>query len=65
MYCLHGGGLPPASDAAAVRGIYAPARMNVGLWQIHELFCGAKSFSIGFGLPLAAEKKVLPVFLAL
>ena len=62
VYCLHGGSLPPASDAAAVRGIYAPARMDVGLWQIYELFCWGKSFLIGLGLPLAEEKRCCPFF---
>ena len=62
VYCLHGGSLPPASDAAVVRGIYAPAWMDVGLWQIYELLCGCKSFLIRFGLPVAAKARRCPLF---
>ena len=56
--------MQPRIYRAAVRWIYAPARMDAGLWKIHELFCGCKSFFIRLGLPVAAEKRRC-LFLAL
>lgn len=47
---------------AAVRGIYAPARMDAGLLRIYELLCGCKSFLIRLGLSVAAEKRCCPFF---
>ena len=38
-------------------GFNAPAWMDAGLWKIHELLCGCKSFFIRLGLPVAAEKR--------
>ena len=43
----------------AVCWIYAPARMDTGILQIYELFCGHKSVPVRLGLPVAAKNKFL------
>ena len=54
--------MQPRIYRAAVRGIYAPARMDAGLLRIYELLCGCKSFLIRLGLSVAAEKRCCPFF---
>ena len=47
---------------AAVRWIYASARMDLGFSQVHELFCGGKSAVIRAYLPVAAKERRCPFF---
>lgn len=65
VHRMHGGSLPPASDAAAVRGIYAPARMDVGLWQIHESCFAAANLFLSVLAYLWLRKKGVACFSAL
>ena len=46
----------------AVRRIYAPARMDIGLLQVYELLCGGKSVSMRVCIHMAAKKGGCPFF---
>ena len=48
--------------SAAVRWIYASARMDLGLSWVHELLCRGESAAIRAHLPVAAKARRCPVF---
>ena len=46
----------------AVRRIYAPVRMDVGLLRVYELFCRGEPVSVRVVLSVAAKKRRCPFF---
>ena len=48
--------------SAAVRWIYASARMDLGLSWVHELLCRGESAAIRAHLSVAAKARRCPVF---